>query len=78
MFLAHDAVKSRQTHTCKAIFTVCERPIHAGSSIKAEVKGAWSSNCEKIDIKKNQGKLWRYKRIYLLRNKSMKMNNFAW
>jgi len=55
MFLAHDAVKSRQTHTCKAIFTVCERPIHAGSSIKAEAKGTWSSNCEKIDIKKTRG-----------------------
>jgi len=58
MFLAQDAVKSSQTHTCKAIFTVCERPIHAGSSIKAEAKGTWSSNCEKINMK-NQRKPWR-------------------
>ena len=74
MFLAHDAVKSWQTHTCKPIFTVCERPIHTGSSIKAEIKGTWSSNCEEISFKKPDET---FEIDILLRVKSIKMNNFA-
>lgn len=54
MFLAHNAGKSSRTHACKAIFTVCERTIHAGSSVKAEAKGTWSSNCKEIKIKKTE------------------------
>ena len=65
MFLAHNAVKSSRTHACKAIFTVCERTIHAGSSIKAEAKGTWSSNCKEINIKKPERTLANDVDVYL-------------